>query len=122
WINPQQTLFITTQFFYKHVFDSPGDLVLPVPYRNLPVSDKFLILGTNAGAASLGCATGPGGKRESCKLRPRFFHLADDRFLQTLLFTTSSSGGRCILSYGMLYDWHGALVLPLRIPYARAPF
>jgi hypothetical protein len=122
WINPQQTLFISTQFFYKHVFDSPGDLVLPVPYRNLPVSDKFLVLGTNAGGLSLGCATGPGGKREPCKLRPRFFHLDDDRYLHTLLITTSYSGGRWSPSYGMFYDWQGALVFQPGVTYARDPF
>src|SRR5439155_26350532 len=30
-----QTFFFSTQFFYKHVFDSPGDLVLPVVFRNI---------------------------------------------------------------------------------------
>ena len=39
WLNPTQTFFITTQFFYKHVFDSPGDLVLPVPFRNTPSAE-----------------------------------------------------------------------------------
>ncbi len=121
WLNPQQTFFITTQFFYKHVFDSPGDLVLPVPYRNLPVSDTFLILGTK-GPGALGCATGPGGKREPCKLRPRLFHLADDRFLQTLLINTSYYGGRIIPSYGMFYDWQGAIVFQPGVAYVRDPF
>jgi hypothetical protein len=121
WLNPQQTIFITTQFFYKHVFDSPGDLVLPAVFRNLPVSDAFPILGTT-GPLALGCPTGPGGKRQPCQLRPRFFHLDDDRFLHTLLITTSYYGGRVIPSLGMFYDWQGAIVSQPGLTYVRDPF
>ena len=45
WLNPTQTFFITTQLFYKHVFDSPGDLVLPVPYRNINVGKNLPLVG-----------------------------------------------------------------------------
>ena len=45
WLNPTQTFFITTQLFYKHVFDSPGDLVLPVPFRNITVGPSSPIVG-----------------------------------------------------------------------------
>src|SRR5262249_28896245 len=85
WLNPQQTFFITTQFFYKHVFDSPHDLVLPVIYDNHAVASSIPIIGT-------GC--GPPSARRACNLEPRFFHLDDDRFLQTLQISTSYSGGR----------------------------
>ncbi len=120
WLNPTQTFLFTTQFFYKHVFDSPGDLILPVPFRNLPVSNTFPILGTE-GPLKFGCATASGGKAP-CKLRPRFFHLDDDRFLHTLLVTTSYSGGRIVPSYGMFYDWQGALVFQPGVTLIRDPF
>ncbi len=45
YLNPTQTFFISTQIFYKHIFDSPGDLVLPMPFRNGPVSPKLPIVG-----------------------------------------------------------------------------
>src|SRR5205814_2081572 len=80
WLNPAQTIFITTQFFYKHVFDSPGDLVLPVPFRLTGVDKTIPIIGN-------GC--GPKNARRACRLEPRLFHLDDDRFLHTLLVTTS---------------------------------
>src|SRR5207247_8688160 len=49
WLNPSQTIFITTQFFYKHVFDSPGGLVLPVSYRLIAVDKSLLIIAAGCG-------------------------------------------------------------------------
>ena len=113
WLNPHQTFFFTTQFFYKHVFDSPGDLVLPVPFRNTPVASTLPFIGS---------LCGPPTARRPCRLQPRLLHLDDDRFLQTLLITTSYSGGRIIPSYGMFYDWQGALVFQPGVTYIYDPF
>ena len=113
WLNPSQTIFITTQFFYKHVFDSPGDLVLPVSARLIGVDKSLLIIGN-------GC--GPASARRPCRLEPRLFHLNDDRFLHTLLVTTAYYGGRIIPSYGMFYDWQGAFVFQPGAAYVRDPF
>ena len=113
WLNPSQTIFITTQFFYKHVFDSPGDLVLPVSSRLIAVDKSILIIGT-------GC--GPKSARRACRLEPRLFHLDDDRFLHTLQVTTSYYGGRIVPSYGMFYDWQGAFVFQPGAAYVRDPF
>jgi hypothetical protein len=113
WLNPQQTFFFTTQFFYKHVFDSPGDLVLPVVFRNTRVAPTLPLIGNLCGTASA---------RRPCLLQPRLFHLDDDRFLHTLLITTSYSGGRIIPSYGMFYDWQGAFVFQPGVTYSYDPF
>src|SRR5262245_22693697 len=115
WLNPHQTFFFSFQFFYKHVFDSPGDLVLPVVFRNTAVSKDLLIIGTN-------CGDPAAGKGRACFLRPRLFHLDDDRFLNTILITTSYYGGRIIPSYGMFYDWQGAFVFQPGVTYSRDPF
>ena len=119
-LNPAQTFFITTQFFYKHIFDSPGDLVLPVPFRNIPVDKSFLIIGTQ-GPLGIGCPTASGGKRP-CSLRPRLIHLQDDQFLHTLLITTSYYGGRIVPIYTLFYDWQGAILNQPGISYIRDPF
>ncbi len=132
-LNPQQTFFISTQFFYKHVFDSPGDLILPTPYRNIPVNANFPVAGRvgnpilGALGIAQGCSTGrrdANGNpiRRNCRLRPRFYHLDDDRFLHTLLITTSYSGGRIVPSYGMFYDWQGGLVFQPGVTFVRDPF
>jgi hypothetical protein len=110
-LNPTQTFFFTTQFFYKHFFDSPGDLVLPVPFRNLPVPDTVPFVGTP-----------PACDGKPCRLRPRLFHLDDNRFLQTLLITTAYSGGRIVPFYGMFYDWQGTLVIQPGVTFVRDPF
>ena len=120
WLNPHQTMFVTTQFFYKHVFDSPGDLVLPVVYRSISVDRSIPFIGTQ-GPLGIGCRV-KGGRTVPCLLRPRLLHLDDDRFLHTLLVTTSYSSGRIIPSYGMFYDWQGALVFQPGITYVFDPF
>jgi hypothetical protein len=119
-LNPTQTFLFSTQFFYKHVFDSPGDLVLPVPHHNRAVSDTFPVLGPD-GPLGLGCLN-EAGKRVACKLRPRLYHLDDDRFLHTLLVTTSYSGGRILPSLGMFYDWQGVVVVQPGVTLVRDPF
>jgi hypothetical protein len=131
WLNPTQTFFFTTQFFFKHVFDSPGDLVLPVPFRSIPVGNATPLVGSpskginpglQAFGATTGCGTGPGKPRKPCPLRPRLYKLNDDRFLQTLLITTSYSGGRIVPSFGTFYDWQGAIVFQPGVQFVRDPF
>ncbi len=128
WLNPTQTIFFTTQLFYKHVFDSPGDLILPVPFRDIPVAAETPAVGTKGTVNDFirGSGGTPGclvnGKRRPCSLRPRLYHLNDDRFLQTLLITTSYSGGRIVPSFGTFYDWQGAIVFQPGIQYVRDPF
>ena len=112
-LNPTQTFFFSTQLFYKHIFDSPGDLVLPTPFRDLPVSKNIPLLGTNCG---------PPNKHRACNLSPRFYPLRDDEVLQTLLITTSYYGGRIVPSFGMFYDWVGGLVFQPGISYVRDPY
>jgi len=128
WLNPHQTFFLTTQFFYKHVFNSPGDLVLPVVYRSLPIDPRFPILGPrkvrppNQNLLGKGCDVAGRKKPQPCALEPRLFHLNNDRYLQTLLITTSYYGGRIVPQYGMFYDWQGGIVFQPGVSYVRDPF
>jgi hypothetical protein len=125
WLNPAQTFFFSTQFFYRHVFDSPGDLVLPVAFRSTPVGSNTPIVGDPNAPGNLlrgigGC--GPKGHKHACLLEPRLLHLDDNQFLQTLLITTSYSSGRIVPSMGMFYDWQGAWVFQPGVTYVRDPF
>ena len=116
-LNPTQTFFISTQMFYKHVFESPGDLVLPVVYKNVGVNGNAPVVGKK----TLGCET-PGGGRRNCKLQPRFYRLDDNRFLHTLLITTSYRGGSVVPVLGMFYDWQGAYVVQPGVTLVHDPF
>jgi hypothetical protein len=120
WLNPQQTFFITTQLFYKHVIDSPGDLVLPVPRTNVGVNRNAPVLGT-FGPLARGCGRG-GGRRVNCVAQPHLLPLDDDRFLHTLLITTSYRGGSVVPQFGMFYDWQGAAVFQPGVTLIRDPF
>jgi hypothetical protein len=135
-LNPTQTFFFTTQLFYKHVFDAPDDIVLPVPFRNLPVDPRLPIVGNPGAEGNVlpgvgGCgpkvpdAPKVGGTRpgtRACNLFPRFYPLKRDRFLQTLLITTSYSGGRIVPFLGMFYDWVGGVVVQPGVTLVRDPF
>jgi len=113
WINPTQTLFISTQVFYKHYFNSPGDLILPVPVYNRAVAKNI---------PAVGSLCGPANDRRPCELQPRFIHNQDNQVLHTLLITTAYAGGRIVPSYGMFYDWSGAFVFQPGVQLVRDPF
>lgn len=112
-LNPTQTFFFSTQLFYKHIFDSPGDLVLPTPFRNLPVAKNLPFIGSECG---------PPNKRRACQLQPRLYPQRDNQVLQTLLITTSYSGGRIVPSLGLFYDWVGGVVVQPGVTLVRDPF
>src|SRR5438445_2319097 len=123
-LNQAQTFFFTTQFFYKHVFDSPGDLVLPVPFRNIAVDKSLPVIGYDPSLGPfgrIGCGP-PTGQKHSCRLRPRLFHLQDDQFLHTLQITTAYYGGPLVPTYTLFYDWQGAILNQPGIAYIRDPF
>jgi hypothetical protein len=97
--------------------------VLPTPFRNIPAPDDYPIAGKN----SVGCYRRPNGSggftsKSSCFVRPRFYHLNDNQMRNTLLITTSYSGGRIVPFYGMFYDWQGAWVFQPGVTFVRDPF
>jgi hypothetical protein len=112
WLNPAQTFFISGQFFYKHVFNSPGDLTLPVPFRDIPVNP-----GSNP--VLFTCVS---GKKTPCVLQPRFFHLNDDQFLNTLAIYTSYNSGRITPIISIFYDWQGVVVVQPGVTFTYDPF
>ncbi len=124
-INPNSSLFITTQFFYKHLNGAikrepvrlrGGDLpnylpgqktifkgeVLPVQ-KQVISSDLYIPIPADATV-------------------PNFVHSPVDQFLQTLLIATPYYGGRILPSLTLLYDWHGAWVFQPSITYSIDPF
>jgi hypothetical protein len=135
WLNPTQTFFFSTQFFYKHVFNAPDDLVLPVPFYNYAVDPRIAVIGNptdpNNALGALGGGCGPKDKNSTatprpgtraCRLQPRLFPQKRDRYLQTLLITTSYSGGRIVPFLGMFYDWAGGVVVQPGVTLVRDPF
>jgi len=120
-INPNSSIFITTQFFYRHLQNAekrtpvlPGSAFLPgqdtvyfgevLPVPKQSISTDYLGLANTDAAA------------------PNFVHSPVDQYLQTLLITTPFYGGRSLPSLGVFYDWSGAWVLQPSFTYSVDPF
>jgi hypothetical protein len=112
-LNPQQTFFISTQFFYKHLFDAAprreftgrlpaGGEVLPVPRREVFIDQRLF--------------------RDLGALEPDFIRQPTDQFLQTLFISTSYAGGKVNPAFTFLYDWGGAMVFQPAVTFVRDPF
>jgi hypothetical protein len=113
-LNPDQSFFISTQFFYKHLNAAqprvqlprqrPGVFngeVLPVPQYN--INPPFLA--PTAGAA-----------------QSVFVHNPIDQFLQTLLITTSYYSGQVTPTLTLVYEWSGAWAVIPELTLSRDPF
>lgn len=128
WVNPDASLFITTQFFYRHLngaqkrepvtlADGSAPNYLPgqkVVHRGevLPVQNQVI---------SPDPYLGPGAAGFQATM-PNFVHSPVDQFLQTLLIMSPYYGGRVLPSMTVVYDWQGAWVLQPSFTYSVDPF
>jgi len=100
WLNPVNSFFITTQFFYKHIKNGADDGVLPVPAKN--VAPAFF---RNLGA-----------------VEPDFVNQYNNQYLQTLLISTAYFSGQVNPSTTFFYDWGGSFVWVPSVTFLRDPF
>jgi len=114
-LNPNQTFFISTQFFYKHLLNYAkntgplginrsvsGGEVLPVP--------EFDTFVPQVGLSTFGA------------VEPSFIRQREDQFLQTLFIATPYFSGQVTPAFGMFYDWSGSFVYQPSILFTRDPF
>ncbi len=124
WLNPNQSFFITHQFFYKHLngaarrcnsfqpgcaagggenqFQDPtvfAGEVLPVPAFDIEPT---------------GLQSGPS--------QSVLVHNPVDQYLQTLLISTAYYSGQIVPTLTLVYDWGGAFVAQPAITFSRDPF
>jgi len=107
WLNPHQSFFITTQFFYKHIVDAYPDQVQPVLVRQDP-----LRLSTSPFTPLLN-----GRKLDLIYARER-----QNQFLQTLRIQTSYRGGSVQPAFTIFYDWTGVWLYQPSLRLVRDPF
>lgn len=131
-LNPNQTFFISTQFFYKHLLDAarrrpirdeaqcasydaqgrecPFDRkledgeVLPVPEQYITASGYPPLL------------------RNFKRLEPKFVRNPTDQFLNTLGIGTAYMSGRVNPFFTFFYDWGGAMVFQPSVTLLQDPF
>jgi uncharacterized protein DUF1302 len=112
-LNPNESFFISTQFFYRHLFDVvsragvPGRFVedgevLPVPSQNIYVPNPAL--------------------RQFGDQEPDFIHEPTDSFLQTLFISTNFFSGKVTPSFTFFYDWGGSFLYQPAVVLTRDPF
>lgn len=128
-LNPHQTFFISTQFFYKHIKNAHPDGPL---FCNDELKRKK-ICNPNAPAGS------PNPNRQVLpvylnaldfdyngsifpKLEPLFISQPADSFLHTLFIGTSYRSGTVNPGVTVFYDWGGAIVVQPSLTIIQDPF
>jgi hypothetical protein len=112
-LNPGQTFFISTQFFYKHLFGAidrkpvPGRI--PMDGEVLPVTEADFVVAQ-------------GGLSPFGAVEPALIKQPTDTFLHTLFITTSYRSGTVNPAFVAFYDWGGALVWQPSITFIYDPF
>jgi len=113
WLNPNQSFFISTQFFYSHLLEGANRQQIKNQFPGvfngevLPVPQNYAVARTapRAGAA-----------------QAVFIHQPIDTYLQTLLISTSYYSGQISPSLVLFYDWGGSIVTQPSITFSRDPF
>jgi hypothetical protein len=125
-LNPNQSFFITTQFFYRH-------LRHPQKRRGIQVSE---VCDPNdpTDPEDLGCVISDGEVLPIPELEiapqglqvgasePLLVRHPVDQYLQTLLIFTSYYSGQINPSLTVLYDWSGGYTLIPQVTFSRDPF
>jgi hypothetical protein len=115
-LNPTQTFFISTQFFFKHIQNGGGNRIfLPDGTLNpdrevLPV--ELNLINVNAHNAPL----------QGSRLEPVFIRQPVNQYLQTLFIGSSYRSGTVNPGLTVFYDWGGAFVYQPSITFSRDPF
>jgi len=109
-LNPNQTFFFTTQFFYRHLLNAAKREQIPgFPVEDgevQPVVGKLVSPGIFGGAPA----------------EPMYVKQDTDQLLQTLSVATSYRSGMINPVFTIFYDWSGALLYQPGVTIIRDPF
>lgn len=112
-LNPSQTFFISTQFFYKHLFGAVDRVAIPgrIPQEGevLPVTEADFIV-NQGGLSAFGA------------VEPSLIKQPTDTFLHTLFISTAYRSGTINPAFIFFYDWGGALVYQPSVTFIYDPF
>ena len=112
-LNPHQSFFISTQFFYQRLLGAIDRT--PVPGRE--VSNGEVLPVTEFDTYIPGAAF-----RTLGAVEPSLIKQPTNTFLHTLLITTSYRSGTIVPSFVFFYDWGGATVFVPSIQFIQDPF
>jgi hypothetical protein len=121
-LNPRQSFFITTQFFYKHLKNPAKRQPIPPVgrFNYLPGQPKTFdgeVLPVPAYTIS------PDNRGTMTQASEAvFIHNPVDQFLQTFVIATSYYSGQVVPALGIFYDWSGAVVAQPTLTLSYDPF
>lgn len=107
WLNPDQSFFFSTQFFYKHLLDAAKRKPLP----------RF---GALSGIVDGEIAPVP-AYLYTPTLQFKMAHNPVDQYLQTFIAATSYYSGQINPALILFYDWYGAFVAQPQVTLSRDP-
>ena len=115
-LNANQTFFISTQFFFKHIRHGAGNtaFVRNAAGEMVPNGDREVLpvrLNDLANSNTLGA-----------RLEPFFIRQPTYQYLQTLFIGTSYRSGTINPGLTIFYDWGGAFLYQPTIAFSRDPF
>jgi hypothetical protein len=114
-INSNQTILVSTQFFYKHINGAaPGGPAF-LPNGKINPDREVLPINTGAYAPKFGSAEYKG-------LGPVFVTQPADTFLHTLFVGTSYRSGTVNPGVTFFYDWGGAILYQPALTLSHDPF
>lgn len=140
WLNPHQTFFISTQFFYKHLRHAGGSQIWLDSNGNGIRGDAVDANGLPCKPGTKGCVEdrlNPDREvlpaylsmksfdlngSEFKNLQPVFVTQPKDAFLQTFFIGTSMRSGTINPGLVVFYDWGGAFVYQPTVTFLRDPF
>jgi len=115
YLNPNQSFFITTQFFYKHLLGAAPRTRDGIEAQNKMVFKGEVLPVPNANVRAPFLPTA--GASQSVLI-----HNPVDQYLQTLLITTSYFSSQINPALTLVYDWSGSFVAQPQIVFSRDPF
>lgn len=112
-LNPNQTFFISTQFFYKRILNAAGSNIL-TPQGTINPDREVLPVDLNVANVDF--------RGSKFRLEPIFITQPSNQYLQTLFIGTSYRSGTINPGVTFFYDWGGAFLYQPSVSFSRDPF
>lgn len=119
-LNPDATFFFTTQFFFRHLRGAAR--AREIPSKAPPYPGQPALLDGEVLAIPESTEAPDRWRLPSAASEPLFVRTQADQFLHTLQISTSYAGGKVVPTFGVIYEWAGAIVAQPQVTFLRDPF
>lgn len=113
-LNPNQTFFISAQFFYKRLLGAVSRR--PISTDRVPIEGEVLPV------TQFDTYVPQGGLNTLGAVEPNLIHQPTNSYFNTFFIATSYRSGTITPSFTFFYDWGGATVFIPAITFVQDPF